>query len=130
MPTPPNPQPPPQPPTTNPPPSPVEGGDGNPGDVASPQIQKHYGDDGRHRPPIGALTTQQEPIDLLHGLQQLVLGPQHNPTKEEEDEDLEAQYGQGDASGAIDETISSSATDLKQARISFLAFTRDWQQRD
>ncbi|KAK4427857.1 hypothetical protein Salat_1554700 [Sesamum alatum] len=74
---------------------------------------------------------QQQPTDLLHGLQLLVLGPELDQKGEEEEEedidddeqenqDLEAQHEQANSSDAIDETISSSATDLKQAGIHFL----------
>ncbi|KAL2229621.1 UNVERIFIED_CONTAM: hypothetical protein Sindi_1556500 [Sesamum indicum] len=65
---------------------------------------------------------QQQPTDLLHGLQLLILGPELDPTEqkeEEEHEDLEAQYETADTSGAIDETTSSSATDLKQSGMHF-----------
>ncbi|KAK4405938.1 hypothetical protein Sango_0600300 [Sesamum angolense] len=71
---------------------------------------------------------QQQPTDLLHGLQLLVLGPELDQKDEEEEEDdndeqenqdLEAQHEQANSSDAIDETITSSATDLKQAGIHF-----------
>ncbi|KAL0349125.1 UNVERIFIED_CONTAM: hypothetical protein Sangu_1140300 [Sesamum angustifolium] len=60
---------------------------------------------------------QQQPTDLLHGLQLLILGPEQK--EEEEHEDLEAQYETANSSGAIDETTSSSATDLKQSGMHF-----------
>ncbi|KAL0287471.1 UNVERIFIED_CONTAM: hypothetical protein Scaly_2763900 [Sesamum calycinum] len=72
---------------------------------------------------------QQQPTDLLHGLQLLVLGPELDQKDEEEEDeddndeqenqDLEAQHEQANSSDAIDETITSSATDLKQAGIHF-----------
>ncbi|KAL0388242.1 UNVERIFIED_CONTAM: hypothetical protein Sradi_2706000 [Sesamum radiatum] len=61
---------------------------------------------------------QQQPTDLLHGLQLLILGPEQKE-EEEEHEDLEAQYETANSSGAIDETTSSSATDLKQSGMHF-----------
>ncbi|KAL0380511.1 UNVERIFIED_CONTAM: hypothetical protein Sangu_0115400 [Sesamum angustifolium] len=72
---------------------------------------------------------QQQPTDLLHGLQLLVLGPELDQKDEEEEDeddndkqenqDLEVQHEQANSSDAIDETITSSATDLKQAGIHF-----------
>ncbi|KAG8369849.1 hypothetical protein BUALT_Bualt14G0056400 [Buddleja alternifolia] len=68
---------------------------------------------------------QQQPTDLIHGLHLLVLGPELNSTNNEEDEDeyeeedVEAQHEADDSLVALDDKVSSSATDLKQKGIHF-----------
>ncbi|CAA3022717.1 Hypothetical predicted protein [Olea europaea subsp. europaea] len=62
---------------------------------------------------------QQQPSDLLHGLQLLILGPKYEGEEEEEEEekDLEAQHD-------IDNKISWSATELRKVGIHFRRLNR------
>ncbi|CAI9776023.1 unnamed protein product [Fraxinus pennsylvanica] len=66
---------------------------------------------------------KQQPSDLLHGLQLLILGPKCEGEEEEEEEekDLEGQHELSNLQDAanIDDKISSSATELRKAGIHF-----------
>ncbi|CAA3023601.1 Hypothetical predicted protein [Olea europaea subsp. europaea] len=79
---------------------------------------------------------QQQPSDLLHGLQLLILGPICDEEKEEEEEeeeekDLEGQHELSNLQDAanIDDKTSSSATELRKVGIHFRTLRRGYGSR-